>query len=147
MSKPAGTVIALLRRPEKRGATVDVEEIHLETTSGVEGDHSQKPHRLITILAEEAWQEATSALGENLPWQTRRANVLVRGVDLRETVSQKLSIGSCVIEIRGETMPCQQMDDAADGLCEALKPNWRGGVYGAVIEGGTIRPGDPVSLG
>jgi MOSC domain-containing protein YiiM len=36
------------------------------------------------------------------------------------------------------------MDEAHDGLREALSADWRGGVYGKVLEGGPIRIGDPV---
>lgn len=74
----------------------------------------------------------------------RRANLLVRGIELRETRERTLAVGSVRILVGGETTPCYRMDEAADGLQEALRPEWRGGVYGRVVEGGTIEVGDPV---
>jgi MOSC domain-containing protein YiiM len=38
------------------------------------------------------------------------------------------------------------MERARAGLKAALGPDWRGGVYGEVIEGGDIAVGDPVAL-
>jgi MOSC domain-containing protein YiiM len=36
------------------------------------------------------------------------------------------------------------MDEALPGLREALRPNWRAGVYGEVLNDGEIAVGDPV---
>ncbi len=74
----------------------------------------------------------------------RRANLLVRGVELAASEGRVLAVGSCRILVRGETRPCDRMDEAADGLQEALRPEWRGGVYGEVLEGGELSVGDPV---
>ena len=40
----------------------------------------------------------------------------------------------------------ERMDAQADGLTEALDPDWRGGVYGVVLDDGEIRVGDAVSI-
>lgn len=37
------------------------------------------------------------------------------------------------------------MDEAAPGLRSALVPDWRGGVFAQVIEGGVVRLGDAVT--
>jgi MOSC domain-containing protein YiiM len=38
------------------------------------------------------------------------------------------------------------MERVAPGLKQALTPHRRAGVYGAVVEGGAIRVGDPVTV-
>jgi len=49
-------------------------------------------------------------------------------------------------EIRGETRPCERMDEACPGLREALLPESRGGVFGIVLRGGEVETGDTVTL-
>jgi MOSC domain-containing protein YiiM len=37
------------------------------------------------------------------------------------------------------------MDEALPGLQAALKPEWSGGVFAQVLDGGTIRVGDTIA--
>jgi MOSC domain-containing protein YiiM len=76
----------------------------------------------------------------------RRANLMVSGVRLQDTRFQILRVGDCAIELRGETRPCERMDEAHQGLRKALEEGWGGGVFGRVIQGGEIRVGDEVWL-
>jgi MOSC domain-containing protein YiiM len=69
---------------------------------------------------------------------SRRANVVVDGVDLAATVGRRLQLGECTIQVIGETRPCRLMDDYAAGLQEALSAPFRGGVYGQIVTGGTV---------
>jgi MOSC domain-containing protein YiiM len=98
------------------------------------------------VLAEEAWRAACDAAGAELPWTTRRANLLVRGLDLAETIGRRLAVADVVLEITEETDPCQRMEDAHAGLRAALEPDWRGGVRCRVLTPGRIRAGDAVRL-
>ena len=76
----------------------------------------------------------------------RRANVVVRGVALKESIRGGLRIGDCLIRVAGETRPCRLMDDVAVGLQKALDPDCRGGVYGRILVGGEITVGDQVQV-
>src|SRR5690606_26694303 len=67
-------------------------------------------------------------------------------VRLADSRDRLLRIGECVIDIRGETRPCERMDEALPGLRDAMKPDWNGGVFGTIVVGGVIRVGDPVSF-
>lgn len=140
-STSTGRVVALLVRPAQAATTADVAELTLDVEQGTIGDHSTHARRQVTFLSQEAWQAATQQIGRDVPWQARRANVLVSGLDLRDSIGRRLHVGDCVVEIKGETKPCGVMDEAAMGLREALTPEWRGGAYGAVLEGGVIRAG------
>ncbi|MEM7164329.1 MAG: MOSC domain-containing protein [Planctomycetota bacterium] len=145
MSKQ-GTIAGLLIRPHAGGPIQHVEAIDLNPEDGVVGDHTPSSVRQVTILSEEAWQAATAEVGAtNLDWSERRANILVRGIDLPATLQQPLTIGGCQVQVKGETKPCSVMDEAAAGLKDALKPDLRGGVYAAVVSGGTVRIGDTIA--
>lgn len=111
---------------------------------GLEGNADQGGKRQITVISVEAWAEAEAELGRCVAPEARRANLLVRGVDLGQTRDKVLRIGDLRLEIRGETRPCRRMDEAAEGLKQALSPDWRAGVYGQVLADADISVGDAV---
>src|SRR5690606_27104930 len=74
----------------------------------------------------------------------RRANILLRGVDLTRSRGRVLRIADCRLRIAGETRPCERMDEALPGLRAAMRPAWRGGVFAEVLDDGFVAIGDPV---
>ena len=139
-----GTVLALALRPEKGGAMALAESISLTPEDGVIGDHGTSKRRQVTLLDEAAWQTACSEVGTELDWTVRRANILVRGIDLPKLVEQQVRIGTALVEVIGEVDPCHVMDAAQSGLKAALKPHWRGGVYARVIQSGFVSTNDNI---
>lgn len=120
---------------------------------GLEGNADQGGKRQVTVIDAEAWTDALAEVAAgiggaivDLDPSTRRANLLVSGVRLADTRGRVLAIGGSKLLIRGETRPCERMERALPGLKAALGPDWRGGVYGEVIEGGEIAAGDPVRI-
>lgn len=110
---------------------------------GVEDDLRGRPgERQVTVLAREAWDRACAELGAELDWTTRRANLLVEGLDLEQSRGRRIAIGTLVLEVSGETDPCQRMDEQRDGLRAALTPEWRGGASCRVLSPGEISVGD-----
>lgn len=109
---------------------------------GLSGNANQGGKRQITLIDEARWREAQEELGVDVDPSARRANVLLRGIDLEGQRGRMLRIGRCVVRIYNETRPCEQMDDAHEGLRKALSPRWRAGAYGEIVEGGVIQTGD-----
>jgi MOSC domain-containing protein YiiM len=126
---------------------VELDSVEISTEAGVAGDFRGKPGaRQITVLSAEQWNDACDDLGQEIPWTTRRANLLVEGITFANTKDSTLRVGDVVLKISGETEPCGRMDEQVMGLQEALAPDWRGGVCCRVIRGGSIAPGMQVVL-
>lgn len=136
---------AIWLKPAKMGPMEPVTEARLVAGQGLEGNAERGGYRQVTLLDADAWEAATREVGVEVGPDARRANLLVRGVDLHDTANRVLKIAGCRIRIRGETLPCERMDEAAPGLKAALAPAWRGGAYGMVLDGGPLALGDAVA--
>lgn len=139
-----GRLEAIWRKRARRGPMDPLDRAELVAERGLVGNADQGGRRQVTIISAEAWERAEADLGRRVSPDARRANLLVQGIELRDTRERTLAVGGVRILVGGETKPCYRMDEAADGLQEALRPEWRGGVYGRVVEGGAIEVGDPV---
>lgn len=140
------TVRAIWRKPAKKAPMEARRECTLEVGAGQVGARSGRGDRQVTLLDEARWEDAVRELGTEVPPSARRADFLLEGIELAESVGRRLRIGGAVIEVRGETVPCGRMDAACPGLRAALEPAWRGGVYGRVIESGPVAVGDGVAF-
>jgi len=141
-----GVLEAIWIKRAKRGAMDPAHSARLLAGSGIEGNADQGGWRQVTVIAREAWSRMMTSLGTHVDPSVRRANLLVRGVDLSEARGRILHIGACRIEVRGETRPCERMDEACAGLRDAMRADWNGGVFGVILDDGEIRIGDPVRL-
>ncbi|MBK7976024.1 MAG: MOSC domain-containing protein [Deltaproteobacteria bacterium] len=142
-----GTVLAIARKPRHGAPMVAIDGAAITTERGLEGNANGRPgRRQLTVLTREGWEAACRVLGREVPWTTRRANVLVEGLELVGRVGWRLTIGAVMLEITGETTPCSRMDAQVAGLTAALAPEWRAGVTCRVLQGGEIGRGDAVTL-
>jgi len=142
-----GKLIGIATRGRPRGPMELRAQVDVTIEGGIAGDaRGRTPGRQVTVLARESWEAACGDVATELPWTTRRANLLVEGIDLPQRAGARLQIGDVVLEVSFETEPCRQMETAHAGLQAALTPDWRGGVCCSVIEGGTLTTGDPVRI-
>lgn len=140
-----GRIEELWSKRAHRGPMDSVREATLVAGQGMKGSVGRSRRRQVTILAREAWESATAALGRDPGPASRRANILVSGIELAHSRGRVLLVGSCRIAIGGELTPCERMDEAAPGLRAMLQPDWRGGVFAQVLDGGVVRIGDRVT--
>ena len=142
-----GKLLGIAIKESKRSPMVLKEWLNVTTKQGVDGDHRGGPGaRQVTVISQDSWDKACQDLDKSLPWIARRANLLVGGVELKDSGGKFLKIGELVLGITGETKPCQRMDEYCQGLQEVLKPEWRGGVSCKVIKSGSIKVDDIVRL-
>ena len=140
----AAIVESLWVKRAHRGVLDAHPTVELIEGAGVEESADRGGKRQVTVLSAEAWEAACREIGRELDPVLRRANVLVRGMDFEATRGRTLELGEARIEIWGETVPCKLMEETAPGLLKALLPHWRGGAFGVVTRGGTVRIGDAV---
>ena len=139
-----GRIEELWTKRAHRGPMDSVQEARLVAGQGMQGSVGRSRRRQVTVLAREAWTSATAVVGHDPGPVSRRANILVSGIELACTRGRVLLVGSCRILVGGELTPCERMDEATPGLRRALEPDWRGGVFAEVLDGGTVRVGDRV---
>ena len=144
-SQDSGRLEAIWLKRGKLAPMDEVESARVIEGRGLEGNANQGGKRQITLLSAELWNEVVREFGEYLDPRSRRANLMVSGVDLAESRGRTLKIGDIKIQIYGETRPCELMDRNKEGLRSILEANWRGGVFGEALGSGTLSIGDSVA--
>jgi MOSC domain-containing protein YiiM len=138
--------IAIRDRPGAAMQTIDNAKISV--ANGIQGDfRGSQAGRQITVLGEISWRQACAEVDADLPWTTRRANLLVDDIEFDASwVGKILRIGEAELVITRETDPCSLMDAEHPGLKAALLPAWRGGVCCKVVKPGEIKIGDQIEF-
>jgi MOSC domain-containing protein YiiM len=139
-----GRVERLWVKRAHRGAMDARESIELVAGGGVQGSADRGGRRQVTLLEREVWDALMRDLGRAAGPETRRANVLVSGIDLRASRGRVMRLGGTRIRIGGEVKPCERMEEAVAGLRAAMYPEWRGGAFGQILDGGIVAVGDLV---
>lgn len=140
-------LLGIAVKQQRKGQVSCHDEAQVTVHHGVVGDWRGKPgKRQVTLMSLDDWQTACDELGVSLPWQTRRANLLVDALPLEQSTGSHIVLGDVLLEITGETDPCERMEAAQPGLFTALATGWRGGVTCRVLANGVVRLGMEVEL-
>jgi MOSC domain-containing protein YiiM len=140
-----GRIEQLWVKRAHRGAMDSRPSIELVAGRGVAGSADQRGRRQITLLEREVWESLMRELGSDAGPATRRANVLVSDIDLRASRGRVLRLGPTRVRVAGEVKPCERMEEAVPGLRALMFPEWRGGAFAEIIEGGAVAVGDVVA--
>ena len=139
--------IARKIKPQGRMEVIEASVVTVE--AGLEGDcrgrGGMTRKRQVTLLSEPEWDDVCRELGMKEPWHARRANLLISELRFKATdLGRKLTIGNVVLQVTGETEPCNRMEDVCPWLKDTLSKRWRGGITCRVIKAGIIEVGDSV---
>lgn len=141
-----GRIAGIAIRTSRMGPMREIAEAVATAGAGLDVDLRVSRRRGLTLISAEGWEEAIRELGADLPWYSRRANVLVESFPLETSIGRTMTVGKVIVTIHGETEPCPAMDQIHPGLQAALRPNLRAGVYGEVLQGGAIRINDTIAF-
>ncbi len=141
-----GRVLSIALRCREKDKMTEVPEAAAVQNGGLEGDLASRPERGITFIAARQWEEVQRELGVEIPWYTRRANVLVDADSLGHLIGRRIRVGEAEVQVHAETEPCGLMDRLEPGLRLALTPDCRAGVHGRVVRAGRIRVQDEIVL-
>lgn len=145
----SGRVEALWTKRAHRGVMDAQHEVVCVAGRGIEGNTCRSSTRQVTIIAREQWEammrELSGAPGAPVDPAARRANIMVSGIDLANSRGRVMRLGGVRVRIRGETRPCERMDEALPGLRDAMDPEWRGGAFGEMLDDGLLTVGDAVA--
>ncbi|MFJ8163740.1 MOSC domain-containing protein [Streptomyces sp. NPDC096136] len=122
--------------------------------SRVAQDPTQPNLRQVHLIHRELFDEVAQAGFSVAPGQLGE-NVTTEGIDLLALpTGTLLGIGEeAVVEVTGLRNPCPQINAFQDGLLKQVvgrdeegRPVRRAGIMGVVQQGGTVRPGDAISV-
>ncbi len=164
------TIVAVARDEGHRFSKPLLPAIHLLAGLGVEGDAhcgttvkhrsrvavdpTQPNLRQVHLIHEELFEELADR-GFSLRPGDMGENVTTRGIDLLTLpVGTRLCLGAeALIEITGLRNPCVQIEAFQPGLLKAVVGRdadgnliRKAGIMGIVLEGGEVRPGDPIDV-
>ena len=131
---------------------------------GIEGDIHAHPEihggpLQALLLIDAASLEEITALGYPVMPGSLGENITTFRMDRRQVrMGQQYRIGQTIVEISKPRGPCIQLNGYGAGIQQAIydpqvkardhsSPRWGlSGFYAAVVQGGLIRPGDPIAL-
>jgi MOSC domain-containing protein YiiM len=122
--------------------------------SRVERDPTVPNLRQVHLIHAELHDELRSKGFDVAPGQLGE-NVTTRGIDLLDLpTGTRLRVGDqAVIEVTGLRTPCRQLEGIQEGLQAAVLDRdedgqlvRKAGIMSVVVEGGTVRAGDPIEV-
>ena len=123
-----------------------VPQVHLLPDHGIEGDaHAGSWHRQVSLLGIESVQKVQEKIDFPLKPGDFAENVLTEGICLYTLpVGQRLRLGSVLAEVTQIGKECHYGCAIRQAAGDCVMP--REGIFVKILEEGTLRPGDEITL-
>lgn len=143
-----GQMVAISVSEQKGTRKHNVNEAHLLTDHGIEGDaHAGEGHRQVSLLAMESIEKMVSQGLEVGPGDFAE-NLTTRGIDLlRLPVGTRLALGKekeVLVEVTQIGKECHSRCAIYYLAGDCVMP--KEGIFVKVLKGGKILPGDPIEV-
>lgn len=139
------SVVAVCISEQKGTQKHEVPEIQLKIDHGIVGDaHAGNWHRQVSLLAQES-VEKMKAVFPVIPVGAFAENILTEGLTLYTLpVGTRLRIGEVLLEVTQIGKECHAHCAIRQQVGDCVMP--REGIFAIVLEEGTIRSGDAITV-
>ena len=140
-----GKITAVCISTNKGERKAPVESAELREEHGIVGDaHAGPWHRQVSLLARESI-EKMRALGLDVSNGDFAENLTTEGIDLLALpVGTRFCVGETELEVTQIGKECHTRCAIYYQAGDCVMP--KEGIFARVVRGGTVQPGDPVSL-
>ena len=139
------SVVAVCISEQKGTQKHEVPEIQLKIDHGIVGDaHAGNWHRQVSLLAQES-VEKMKAVFPDIPVGAFAENILTEGLTLFTLpVGTRLRVGEVLLEVTQIGKECHAHCAIRQQVGDCVMP--REGIFTIVLEAGTIRAGDTITV-
>ena len=139
------SVVAVCISERKGTQKHEVPEIQLKIDHGIVGDaHAGNWHRQVSLLGQES-VEKMKAVFPDIPVGAFAENILTEGLILYTLpVGTRLQVGEVLLEVTQIGKECHAHCAIRQQVGDCVMP--REGIFTIVLEEGTIRPGDAITV-
>ena len=152
----AGKIVSLFISPAEGAEPISLAEAELHAGKGIVGDHHYSesdtdPSEELTLVDVEQIERANAETGLSIRPEETRRNVITEGISLNDLVDREFTIGT--LRARGVELcePCRWIGElfateqvSTPKVVAALVG--RAGLRARILESGTIRVGDPLTV-
>ncbi|WP_244328113.1 MOSC domain-containing protein [Roseibium sp. RKSG952] len=123
---------------------MEIVDVAMISTSGLDGDRGRSGKRAVTLIQQEHLAAIGSYLGQGaVAPEILRRNLVVSGINLAALKGREVQVGEAILRFTVICAPCSRMEEAlGKGGYSAVRGH--GGWCAEVVQPGRVRLGDAV---